>query len=353
MVETKTNDITNVVKVETKSSRVELVRLETILLGDSRDTKTSKEVTPIQQTPTGPRRLRPRNKTARHTRIPRNASRNKQYAEELGPCSSIRHLKGQGKITRPSAGGPSNDRVKAQTQRSESPSINLPALPSAVIDPYEEDTEIDLDAAVETPSKPDPRSSTCPKKGTIDITQHGVKRKMASHKYRCKECDAVMDSVHELTMHHQSNHNICSTCKRPYNNPMSLSQHEYEHKKKNLQCPKCDQTFTFESQVKAHMYSHCSKPSFFCVYPKWGKAFFNESDLTRHFKRHTGMVYKCIDCPYQDTDKRNYDSHRLSHSRITKYKCETCSQEFVFNTQKRRHLKDGKCPIKRSDSPAF
>ena len=164
-----------------------------------------------------------------------------------------------------------------------------------------------------------------------------------------------MDSVHELTRHHQSNHNIlyCTTCKRPFNNPMSLSWHEYEHKKKDLQCPKCDLTFTFESQVKAHMYSHRSKPSFFCVYPKCGKGFFNESDLTRHAKRHNGRVFKCIDCPYQDTDKRNYNSHRLSHSRITKYKCETCSQEFIFNTQKRRHLKDGKCPIKRSDYPAF
>ena len=38
------------------------------------------------------------------------------------------------------------------------------------------------------------------------------------------------------------------------------------YKKKDLKCPKCPKTFTFESQVKAHMNSHCSKPSFFCVY---------------------------------------------------------------------------------------
>ena len=297
-VETKTApEITNVVKVETKRCSVKLVRLETILHEDVRDINTSEEVTPTQQTSTGLPRLRPRNTTARPTRIPRNASKNKQYMEELGPRSPTRHRKSPSKITRPSAGGPSDHRVKAQTQRSEPLSINLPTLPSPEIDPYEEDTEIESDAAVETPPKPYSQAGTCPKKGTINITQHGVKRKTASRKYRCKECDAVMDSVHELTRHHQSNHNIlyCSTCKRPFNNPMSLSRHEYEHKKKNLLCPKCDWTFTFESQVKAHMYSHHSKPSFFCVYPKCGKGFFNESDLTRHAKRHTGMVFKCID----------------------------------------------------------
>ena len=261
-VETKTvTDTTNAVKVETKRCSVKLVRLETILLGDLRDTNTSKEVTPIQQTPTSPPRLRPRNKTARHTQIPRNASKNKQYTEELESRSPTRHRKSPGKINRPSAGGPSAEWVKAQTQRSEPPSINLPALPSPEIDLYEGDTKIESDAALETPPKPVSQSGTCPKKGTINITQHGVKRKAASRKYKCKECDAVMDSVHELMKHHQNNHNIlyCSMCKRPFNNPMSLSRHEYEHKKKNLQCPKCDRTFTFESQVKAHMYSHRSK----------------------------------------------------------------------------------------------
>ena len=163
------------------------------------------------------------------------------------------------------------------------------------------------------------------------------------------------DSVHELKTHHQTNHNIlyCSTCNRAFNNPLSLSRHEYEHKHKDLKCPKCDHTFTFEIQVQAHMFSHWNNPSFFCIHPNCGKAFFNESDLTRHSKRHNSKWYQCLDCLYKDTDKRNFDSHQLSHSRIAKYKCKTCSKEFVFNTQKRRHIKDSKCPIKHSGSPTF
>ena len=72
------------------------------------------------------------------------------------------------------------------------------------------------------------------------------------------------------------------------------------------------------------MFSHGTNPSFFCVHPNCDKAFFNESDLTRHTKRNNSKYYQCLDCPYKDTDKRNYDSHRLSHSRIAKYKCEAC-----------------------------
>ena len=260
------------------------------------------------------------------------------------------------KNIKPSASGPSDECVQAQSKRSEQPSSSLPRLPVPEVSPYDGETEAESDVPVETPGKvADSSSTSSPKKGTISIMIHTLKKKMNPRKYKCKICSVVLDSVHELTTHHQTNHNILyySICKRAFNNPLSLTRHEYEHKHKDLQCPKCDRTFMFESQVKAHMFSHCTNPSFFCVHPNCGKAFFNESDLTRHSKRHNGKYYQCLDCPYKDTDKRSYDSHPLSHSRIAKYKCEACSKEFVFNTQKRRHLKDGKCPIKCFESPTF
>ena len=97
-----------------------------------------------------------------------------------------------------------------------------------------------------------------PKKETISIMSHTLKKKTNPRKYKCKICSVVLDSVHELTTHHQTKHNIlyCSTCKRAFNNSLSLSRHEYKHKHKDLQYPKCDRTFTFGSQVKAHMFSH-------------------------------------------------------------------------------------------------
>ena len=89
----------------------------------------------------------------------------------------------------------------------------------------------------------------------LQVTHY--KKKTTPRKYRCKICGDVLDSMHELTTHHQTIHNIlyCSICNRAFNNLLSLSRHEYKHKHKDLQCPKCDHTFTFESKVKAHVFT--------------------------------------------------------------------------------------------------
>ena len=109
--------ITNVVKVETKWCSVKLVRLDSILFGDTKDRSTSEEDIAKQQTPsqmpTCLPRLHPKNKANRPTRLPRNASKNKQYMEEPGPSSPTRDRKGYVKNIKPSASGPSDDRVRA------------------------------------------------------------------------------------------------------------------------------------------------------------------------------------------------------------------------------------------------
>ena len=163
------------------------------------------------------------------------------------------------KNIKPSASGPSDERVKTQSKQSEQPSSSLPRLPVPEASPYDGETETESDVPVETPGKVIENSSTSsPKKGTINITSHTLKKMTTPRKYRCKICSVGLDSVHELTTHHQTNHNIlyCSICKRAFNNLLSLSRHEYKHKYKDLQYPKCDRTFMFESQIKAHIFSH-------------------------------------------------------------------------------------------------
>ena len=210
--------------------------------------------------------------------------------------------------------------MRAQNKHSEQPSSSLPGVSVPEADPYDGDTEPEIETQVspkDSNASTTTNSKSIPKKGSISITSHALKMKTTSRKYRCRMCSAVLDSVH-----HQTNHNIlyCSMCSKAFNNLLSLVRHEYEHKHKDLKCPKCDCKFSFKSQVRAHMLSHCNEPSFFYVYPGCDKKFFNQSDLTRHSKRHNGKAFQCLDCLYRDTDKRNFDSHRLSHSRIANYK---------------------------------
>ena len=351
-----------IVKVETKRCTVKLARLDSILFDNTSDKNAceleedSSNLNKALQKLTYLPRLRPKNRSNRSTRHPRSASQNMQYTEEPEPIPPVKNQTGLVKNIKPPASGPSDECVRAQSKWLKQPYSSLPGLPIPEVDPYDRETEPESDVPVETPNKATADTSTSsPKKGTISIMSHTLKKKSTPRKYRCKICDNVLDGVHELTTHHQTNHNIlyCSTCSKAFNNQLSLSRHEYKHKHKDLKCPKCDHTFTFESHIKAHMFLHRSNPSFFCVHPNCDKAFFNESDLTQHSKRYNGKFYQCLDCPYKDTDKRNYDSHRLSHSRIANYKCEACGKEFVYNTQKRRHVNDGKCPIKCSASPTF
>ena len=216
-----------VVNVETKWCTVRLVRLDSILFGDTSDNSAyaSEEDKNMLQTPPNLPRLRPKNRSNRVTRRPRNASQNKQYTEEPEPAPAAKNQTGYVKNIKPPASGPSEDRVKAQTKRSEQPSSSLPGLPVPEVSPYDGETETKSDVPVETPGKAvDNSGISSPKKGTISITSHTLEKMTTPRKYRCKVCSIVLDSAHELTTHHQTNHNIlyCSTCKRAFNNPLSL-----------------------------------------------------------------------------------------------------------------------------------
>ena len=183
-------------------------------------------------------------------------------------------------------------------------------------------------------------------KGTFTTQSYSLKRNKKPQKIGCKMCSTVCDSNKELTRHHQQHHNIlyCEECSKAFNNPSSLAKHQYSHKELRFKCADYDQEFTFESKLKAHPISHRSLVTHCCVYPNYKKHFKNKGDLTRHAKEHEGVLHKCPDCPYKNPDIRNLESHRLWHSDIEKYECKLCGKTFRFSTQRRRHLKDRKCP---------
>ena len=172
-------------------------------------------------------------------------------------------------------------------------------------------------------------------KGTFTTQSFHLKKRKKIRKIGCKLCNTVCNSNKELTQHHQLKHNIlyCDECSKAFN-----------------KCMDCDEEFAFESKLKTHRISHKTLATHCCAYPNCKKRFKNKGDLTRHVKEHHGVIHECPDCPYKNSDIRNLASHRLTHTDIEKYVCELCSKTFRFSTQKRRHLKDKKCP-KLSNSP--
>ena len=190
------------------------------------------------------------------------------------------------------------------------------------------------------------------RKGTFETQSFHLKRSKRARRFSCKLCTVVCAPTKELIQHHQQKHNIlyCDACSKAFNNPSSLARHKYTHKELKFKCSDCDQQFAFESNLQTHRVSHRTIPSHCCVYPNCQRKFKNKGDLTRHAKEHDGIVHKCPDCTYENSDVRNLESHRLRHSAIQKYACQLWGQTFRYSNQCRRHINDRKCP-KRSSSP--
>ena len=188
-------------------------------------------------------------------------------------------------------------------------------------------------------------------KGVFKITVRGLKK---VKKYHCKHCEKSCDSSKKLTEHQQQCHKIlyCKVCNHAFNNPMTFSQHLKSHSSKGKICDQCGKAFAFKSQLDTHQSVH-SKTRYKCTHSSCGCDFKNVGDLTRHLKLHKADVHQCPDCNYSNANIRNFESHWLKHSRITKYKCKICNKEFIYNTQYQRHLANQNCKPKRSDSPEF
>ena len=164
-----------------------------------------------------------------------------------------------------------------------------------------------------------------------------------------------LDSVHEYT-HHQTNHNIlyCSTCKRAFNNPLSLSRHECEHKHKDLQCPKCDHTFTFESQVKGTYVSHIiPTPASFVSTQTVTRP--SSMKVTSQDTQRGTMVstISALTVRTRTLIRGTMIPINSVTAGLPNISAKLAVRSLCSIPKKRRDIKDGKCPIKHSEWPTF
>ena len=96
-------------------------------------------------------------------------------------------------------------------------------------------------------------------RGNFQLRSYKLRKKgNKSRKYVCKSCNAVKDSVPELNDHHKRRHEqvMCRTCNKLFDAPLQLTRHMYEHYEKTLPCNRCDQHFTFQSELDKHKIIH-------------------------------------------------------------------------------------------------
>ena len=151
-------------------------------------------------------------------------------------------------VTKPPSVTPLRRSARNITAKSDVAPEPAPKLPAASTPPVNTTTE-------DTSNKGS--VSTNPK-GDFKTQRFGLKHSKKPRKFGCKICDKVCDSIHELSVHHQQNHNIlhCDVCTKAFNNPASLAHHKYVHQESKFQCEDCDQLFPFESSLMSHHVSH-------------------------------------------------------------------------------------------------
>ena len=333
-----------------KECHVCITKLDMILFGDSDAGSTIK-----QYNDSSSRKHLTRSSTRiqpeRKNRKPRKVSENIHYTEkELSEDDKKPLRKASRPKSKPATDSPSITRINSQKTRSKHPNQRLPPVPapSKCGDTEDQTTDPPTATSLSVPKrKPSSKGKRAELKirGVFETKEHSLKKTVKARKYRCQMCKTGVNSAKELLDHHIDKHGIvyCPVCQKAFNNPLSLERHKYMHKEKRFMCSTCNEGFQFMSQLRLHKVTHQRRSKHFCAYPGCYKQFKNKPDLNRHAKSHTSKETRCPDCPYQTNDKRNFESHRRSHSRIERYFCEICGKGFIYNTQKKHHLLKKAC----------
>ena len=197
---------------------------------------------------------------------------------------------------------------------------------------------------------------------TVSIKSYVLKKKNKKlRKVRCKICNASCEGIKSLNEHHRSEHDIqfCSDCDKGFATQTALDKHSYVHGELNFVCETCGKAFPFDSRLQQHKLTHFDVRHY-CMKNGCKKYFKSIGDLNRHvFTHNKSIYYYCDYCMYKNLDKRNTESHMRVHVvGNERYVCNSCEKPFRFNTQYRRHLRDG-CNlhdlkgVTRSASPDF
>ena len=210
--------------------------------------------------------------------------------------------------------------------------------------PAEDEVEESIDANQNnTDDKPPPT----PKKGSVEIKEYGVKRKVSDGKlkFKCPKCGKRTKTRKQQNQHYKDSHDpiMCSNCDKVFNNPASLSVHMYDHMEHRFKCDNCEQGFHFAGQLTQHKAVHRKegKGTFQCMTSNCGKWFIRKGDLVVHIETHKKKEWKCQHCDHITTCEKYLKTHIKSRHETEEndypYKCVVCNRRFLYRQQLARH----------------
>ena len=175
------------------------------------------------------------------------------------------------------------------------------------------------------------------RKGGLPVKAKNKKRK--PYLFKCLMCSLRWPTCKQRNDHFKQKHRKlqCTTCKKFFCTPSAFSLHQYNHKDGQFECSVCQAYFPFRSQLEHHMVSHRETREYKCQEPFCEKDFTHKSDLVKHERTHSGVMYKCSKCDYSNPDERNYNQHLRKHTNATPFQCKQCKKRFKYTMQLKCH----------------
>ena len=139
----------------------------------------------------------------------------------------------------------------------------------------------------------------------------------------------------------------------PTNNGESLKESETSHlDHTQFKCPQCSYITTRKRQLEEHMSSHSEDRPYKCTSCPFNTK--KKRYLTEHMRVHsTEKPFKCSECPFRANRKQYLRYHERTHSGEKPYKCTECPYRAIQKTSLIKHLRthSGEKPFQCPECP--